>query len=39
MKPGPHYAEHIKRAVRQLICIGLGGIAIVLTIIAITFSL
>lgn len=39
MKPGPHYQAHIARAVRQLICIGLGAIAITLMIVAIAFSL
>lgn len=39
MKPGPHYQEHINRAVRQLACIGLGAVGFLLGIVAITFSL
>jgi hypothetical protein len=39
MKPGPHYHEHIARSVRQLVCIGLGGIALALSFVVVLFSL
>jgi hypothetical protein len=39
VKPGPHYAAHVQRALRELLGLSLVGAAVFIAVIAVAFTL